>query len=281
MTLGKLGKTSLPTAEVLAAMSNLRSGDARWKEGKTWSLVYYAGEEISGPHPRGLHALHGRERALAPGLPQPPALRSRGVLHRGQPLRQPGRRGHHDLGRHREPADGGEDRARLRPGHPRDHRAGDGPPQAAHPALDKAAHYFGVKAIRTPVGADYRADVRAMTERIGPNTVMLVASAPAYPHGVIGSDCGDRRDGAHPRVALPRRCLPGWVPAALRPPAPHGTSAVRLLGTWRDLDLRRPSQVRLRREGRLGDPRTRPPSSAGTSSSPPASGRAVCMPRRR
>ncbi len=58
-------------------------------------------------------------------------------------------------------------------------------PVTAHPAFDKAAQYFGIKAIRTPVGDDFRADVDAMEKAITRNTIALVGSAPGYPHGII------------------------------------------------------------------------------------------------
>lgn len=58
-------------------------------------------------------------------------------------------------------------------------------PVSAHAAFDKAAQYFGIKLIRTPLDESFRADVRAMQEAITPNTVMIAGSAPGYPHGVI------------------------------------------------------------------------------------------------
>jgi glutamate/tyrosine decarboxylase-like PLP-dependent enzyme len=58
-------------------------------------------------------------------------------------------------------------------------------PTSAHPAFDKAAHYFGIKMIRVPVGADYRADVKATRKALTRNTIVLIGSAPSFPHGVI------------------------------------------------------------------------------------------------
>ncbi|NMO18911.1 aminotransferase class V-fold PLP-dependent enzyme [Pyxidicoccus fallax] len=58
-------------------------------------------------------------------------------------------------------------------------------PASAHPAFDKAAHYFGVKMVRVPVGPDYRADVAATKKAINRNTIVLIGSAPGFPHGVI------------------------------------------------------------------------------------------------
>lgn len=58
-------------------------------------------------------------------------------------------------------------------------------PTTAHPALDKAGEYFNVRMIHIPVCDDFRADVEATRRAITPNTIMLVGSAPSYPHGVV------------------------------------------------------------------------------------------------
>ncbi len=56
---------------------------------------------------------------------------------------------------------------------------------SAHPAFDKAAHFLGLDTVRTPLAADFRADPAAIAAAIDADTVMVVASAPAYPHGVM------------------------------------------------------------------------------------------------
>ncbi len=59
-------------------------------------------------------------------------------------------------------------------------------PVTAHAAFHKAACYFGVKVVPTPVGdTSFKADVAAMAAAITDNTILLVASAPSYGHGVI------------------------------------------------------------------------------------------------
>lgn len=61
-------------------------------------------------------------------------------------------------------------------------------PSTVHAAFLKAAHYFGVEAVVVPVGADHRADVaatRAAVEADPERTVLVVASAPSYAHGVV------------------------------------------------------------------------------------------------
>ncbi|HSU02674.1 MAG TPA: aminotransferase class V-fold PLP-dependent enzyme [Nocardioides sp.] len=58
-------------------------------------------------------------------------------------------------------------------------------PATAHAAFHKAAHYFGVEAALVPVGPDFRADAAAMARAIDEDTVLVVASAPSYAHGVV------------------------------------------------------------------------------------------------
>jgi glutamate/tyrosine decarboxylase-like PLP-dependent enzyme len=58
-------------------------------------------------------------------------------------------------------------------------------PASAHAALEKGAAYFDVESRRIPVRADWRADVEAMAAAIDDDTVLVVASAPQYPQGVI------------------------------------------------------------------------------------------------
>ncbi len=59
-------------------------------------------------------------------------------------------------------------------------------PHTAHPAFHKAAHYLGVRPVVTPFDPQtFRADPDAMRRAITPNTILLVASAPCYSHGVV------------------------------------------------------------------------------------------------
>jgi glutamate/tyrosine decarboxylase-like PLP-dependent enzyme len=58
-------------------------------------------------------------------------------------------------------------------------------PLSAHAAFDKASQYFGIRTVPIPLGSDWRADVDAARERITDNTIVIVGSAPGFPHGVI------------------------------------------------------------------------------------------------
>jgi sphinganine-1-phosphate aldolase len=58
-------------------------------------------------------------------------------------------------------------------------------PITAHAAFDKASQYFNIKTIHIPVDANFRADVNAAKKAINKNTIVIVGSAPSFPHGAI------------------------------------------------------------------------------------------------
>ncbi|MEU8247711.1 aspartate aminotransferase family protein [Nonomuraea sp. NPDC048916] len=59
-------------------------------------------------------------------------------------------------------------------------------PVTAHPAFHKAAHYLGVAVRPVPVDlGTYQVLVPAVKEAIDEDTVLVVASAPSYPQGVV------------------------------------------------------------------------------------------------
>ena len=58
-------------------------------------------------------------------------------------------------------------------------------PSTVHAAFDKASQYFNIRIIHIPVDADYKADVPATRKAITRNTIVIVGSAPSFPHGII------------------------------------------------------------------------------------------------
>ncbi|RPJ26839.1 MAG: aminotransferase class V-fold PLP-dependent enzyme [Chloroflexi bacterium] len=58
-------------------------------------------------------------------------------------------------------------------------------PITAHAAFDKASQYFNIKPVHIPFDANYRADVEAAKRAITSNTIVIVGSAPSFPHGAI------------------------------------------------------------------------------------------------
>ncbi|RJQ10851.1 MAG: aspartate aminotransferase family protein [Bacillota bacterium] len=172
---------------VLAAMSASRAQDAKWRDARTWSLVYHAGDELTrlltdaytmffsenGLNPMAFPSLKRFESevvSMTAGLLGGDDQVVGNMTSGGSESLLMAVKTARDLARVERP-DVDEPEMVL--------------PDSAHPALLKAAHYFGVKPVRVPVRADFRADVEAMARAITPDTILLVGSAPSYPHGVI------------------------------------------------------------------------------------------------
>src|SRR4051794_12852910 len=88
-------------------------------------------------------------------------------------------------------------------------------PSTAHAAFHKAAHYFGVEPVLVPVGAGFLADAAATEAAVDAapgRTVLVVASAPSYAHGVVdpvtelAALAGARGIRCHVDA-----CIGGWV----------------------------------------------------------------------
>jgi sphinganine-1-phosphate aldolase len=183
----QLPAKGIPRDQVLATMDEARKDDANWKDGRTWSLVYYAGEE----HTNFLKAAYTKffsENGLSPmAFPSIKKFEKEVVSMTAEML-------------------GGDEevvgtmtscgtesilmavkthRDWFRSTHPEITRPEMVLPATAHPAFEKAAHYFDVISVRVPVRDDFRADVEAMRSAINKNTIMMVGSAPQYPHGKV------------------------------------------------------------------------------------------------
>lgn len=168
--------------ELLAEMAAFREGDADWRQGRTWSLVYNAGEEHSALLKRA-HNLYFSENALNPmAFKSLKRMESEVVEMSASLMNGPASA----VGTM---SSGGTESillacmaARERAGVRRPELVA---PKTIHVAFEKAAHYFGIKLRLAPVGRDMRADVRAMKKLMNRNTVLVAASAPQYPHGVV------------------------------------------------------------------------------------------------
>ena len=175
----------LPAEKIFEKLSELRSSDGNWRAGKTWSLVFYAGEDVYDVAKKA-YLEYFSENALNPAVfPSLRQMEYEVVKMGASLLGDPQACGNM--------TSGGSESLLLAVKTARDwaraHRGIDDPemvlPITAHPALLKAAHYFGVRPVITPVREDFRADVDAIERAIGPKTVLVVASAPQYPHGVV------------------------------------------------------------------------------------------------
>jgi glutamate/tyrosine decarboxylase-like PLP-dependent enzyme len=177
----------LPEGELLERLAEFRRDDADWQHGRTFSLVYYAGEA----HQRLIEKAYGAY-ATTNAL-NPMAFRSlrrmeaevvrmtASMLHGGREV----------VGTM---TSGGTEsillavkaaRDRARALRPKIARPNIVAPETIHVAFDKAAQYLGLEMRYAKLRADLRADVRDLATLVDANTVLLAASAPQYPHGVI------------------------------------------------------------------------------------------------
>ncbi len=172
--------------ELLDAMRAMKARDARWREGRVFSLVYYVDDDLLEVL-QAASALFFSENALNPtAFPSVRRMETEVVAMTAGLLG-----GDEDtVGTL---TSGGTESLLMAVKTARDWgRAEKGItepemvlPVTAHPAFEKAAHYFGVRPVHIPVGPDFRADVDALQRALTPNTVLVVGSAPSYPQGVM------------------------------------------------------------------------------------------------
>ncbi|QFZ27169.1 putative sphingosine-1-phosphate lyase [Clavispora lusitaniae] len=59
-------------------------------------------------------------------------------------------------------------------------------PVTVHAGIEKACSYFGMRLHKVPLDSQtYKVDIKQVSRLINSNTVLLVGSAPNYPHGII------------------------------------------------------------------------------------------------
>lgn len=181
-----LPKSGTPREAVMQQLRSLHTEDAKWKDGKTFSLVYFAGDEVS-QLLKDAYSEFIAENGLSPiAFPSLRQMECEVVSMAASLLS-----GDDDV--QGTMTSGGTESimmaiksarefGRKVKGIKRPHVI---VPASAHPAFDKAVHYFDVDYDHAPLMADFRVDVAAMEKLIRPETVLLVGSAPAYPQGVI------------------------------------------------------------------------------------------------
>lgn len=182
MELPKNGRTR---EEVRGEIEQALERDADWRGGKIWSLVYFAGEDVSEVL-KDAYTAAFYTNGLGPGAFK--SLRkfeSEVIAMTAELLGEPEATGNM--------TSGGTESILMAVKTARDFaRAERGItepemvlPVTAHPAFDKSAQYLGVKAVHTGLRDDFRADPEEMRRAITPNTVLVVGSAPNYPFGTI------------------------------------------------------------------------------------------------
>ena len=175
----------LSVEEVLARLEQLRSGDLPTHGGRTLAYVYDSGLAEADELGRRALAAYASANGLDPtAFPSLLAMEQDLVRFAGQLVDAP----HGFVGT---VTSGGTESILLAVQTARDARPEvDAPrmvlPTTAHAAFHKAAHYFGVEPVLVDVDpATFRADPEAMAAAIDDRTVLVVASAPSYAHGVV------------------------------------------------------------------------------------------------
>jgi glutamate/tyrosine decarboxylase-like PLP-dependent enzyme len=183
----KLPPSGMSREDVMAALRRSMAGDLPWQEGRTFSLIYGAGEEHlellrdayslfmasnglgAGRMFKSLAALEAEVVGIAAGLlggPDCPGnITSGGTESIFMGIRAA--------------------RERARAERPEVTAPEMVLPVSAHPAFQKAGEVLGIRSVRTPLAPGFVADVGAMDAAVNPNTIALVASAPNYPFGTI------------------------------------------------------------------------------------------------
>ncbi|MFP4601156.1 MAG: pyridoxal phosphate-dependent decarboxylase family protein [Persicimonas sp.] len=184
---GTIPAEGIAKDELLDTMRGFREGDADWKAGRTWSLVYYAGEEHYDLL-KSAYELFFSENGL-----NPMAFKSLKRME-AEVVRMTATMLNGDEDVVGTMTSGGTESILMAVKAARERaswlkkwplRPEIVAPQTIHPAFAKAAHYFGAKMRYVPVGDDFRVDVDALEKAVGPRTMLIAASAPQYPHGMV------------------------------------------------------------------------------------------------
>lgn len=176
-------------ADIRAEMDARSTGDAKWRDGKTAVYVFNAGEEIAQVQ-KEAYATFMSENGLGPLAFPSLAQMEKDVISMALGLL------HGPDGATGAMTSGGTDSITMAIKTARDHARSQGRararanivlPQSAHLAFDKAAHLMDIEVRRVPLKTDgsYEADPGAMATHCDADTIMMVGSAPNFPHGII------------------------------------------------------------------------------------------------
>ena len=175
-----------PVDEVIAELEAKRTNDVKWEDGRTFGMIYDGGPGVHEVAERAAR-LYLHENALnTKAFPSLGQIQSEVVRWTADLLNGPDSVAGFLTSGGTESILCGCLAARERA----EHERGITEPEivlaeSAHAAFHKAAHLFGMKVRKAPVKADWTADVDAMASLVGPNTVLVVGSAPQYPQGVV------------------------------------------------------------------------------------------------
>lgn len=175
--------------EIQKDMNERGAGDAKWRDGRTAVYVFNAGEEIAAIQ-KEAYAAFMSENGLGPLAFPSLAQMEKDVISMGLGLL------HGPDGSTGAMTSGGTDSITMAIKTARDYARANGKAlgranivlaQSAHLAFDKAAHLMDIEVRRVPLKTDgsFEADPEAMGDSCDTDTIMMVGSAPNFPHGII------------------------------------------------------------------------------------------------
>ena len=186
MALRELG-SGQPVETILDTIETFRTNDVRWRDGRCFTLAYVAGDEALALAEEAYRRFSGENALNTSAFP---SLR----IMQQQVVDVVAGWTHGDDQTAGFMTSGGTESLVLtvRAARKRAEREGRNLakmnmviPASAHAAFEKGADYFDVESRRVPVGADWRANVEAMRAAVDDETILIIASAPQYPQGVI------------------------------------------------------------------------------------------------
>ncbi len=171
---------------MLAQLDALKEHDVRWRDGRAFTLAYYAGPEVSAVADEA-HRRFSTDNALnTDAFPSLRTIQAEVVAIVADWLQAgPDGAGFMTSGGTESilmAVKAARERGRAERGVARPNVV---LPTSAHAAFEKGCYYFGLESRRVAVRDDWRADADAMADAIDDDTVLVVGSAPQYPQGVV------------------------------------------------------------------------------------------------
>jgi glutamate/tyrosine decarboxylase-like PLP-dependent enzyme len=182
----ELPRTGRSIDDVIADLRRMQSHDVRWRDGRTFGLVYDGGPEVHEVAERAA-ALYLHENALSTrAFPSLAGIQQDVVGWTAALLHGPATAAGFLTSGGTESIQCAVLAARERGRAERGVHAGEiVVAESAHAAFHKSAHLFDMPIRTVPVRADFTADVDAMAAAVNERTVLVVGSAPQYPQGVV------------------------------------------------------------------------------------------------
>lgn len=179
-------RSSRSADDVIADLAELRSDDVKWSQGRAFGMVYDGGPGVHDVAERAA-AMYLHENALnTKAFPSLARIQSDVVSWTASLVHGP------DTAAGFMTSGGTEsiqvavlaarERARVERGVTNPEIVLS---DTTHAAFHKSAHMYGMKVHKVPCRSDFTADVDAMARYVNDDTVLMVASAPQYPQGVV------------------------------------------------------------------------------------------------